>query len=1118
MKNNVIIDGNEAAARGAYLFSEVCGIYPITPASPMAEVTDKWSSEGKKNYFGTPVKVVEMESEAGAAGMVHGSLQAGALTTTYTASQGLLLMIPNMYKIAGELLPSVINVASRTVSTHALSIFGDHSDIYSVKSTGYSIMSSVNTQDVMYLTLVSYLSTLKGRIPFVNFYDGFRTSHELSKIDVLDLEEVKELVDFDLINDFRKNSSLAKKQIKGTAENDDIYFQNIEARNKYYDKMPDIVNGYMKLVNEKFNTNYHLFDYYGKSNPSKLIIAMGSVCDTIKETIDNMDDDTGLIIVRLFRPFSVKHFINTIPSTVKKIAVLDRAKEAGSRESLYLDVVDAISKSKLKIKVYGGRYGLSSKDTTPGDILSVFDNLDSKDPIDSFTIGIVDDVTNKSLERKEIKVNNKSIELLVYGFGSDGMVSGTKDLATLIGDNTNGYIQLYNKYDSKKSGGVTMSMLRIGKEEIKSSYYIDKAHIVVCTKESYLEKYDIVNSIRKGGIFILNTSKDIEELDDKTKYYLAKNEVKTFFIDASKIAVDNGIPNKISTIMEYAIILITKVLPKDKALDMLRESITNKFSKKGTEVVNQNIKAIEDVENNIKEIEINPEWINLEIKEKELNGVLDYISHLKGDELKVSDFIKHDDGTYEVNTSKLEKRNIAEMLPCWNTEKCITCNQCVMACPHAVIRPKLMTMEEVEKNPGIIYKDVPGSDMKFALEISYDDCTGCGVCSSVCPTKSITMGDKNIDRVNNKISGVTNKHLYPETIVKGLAFNKPLFKYSGACAGCGETPYIKMLTQITGEALIIANATGCSSIYGGSMPSSPYNVSWSNSLFEDNAEFGYGMRLSEELYKNRIINIMNNYKDKVSEENKKLIEAYLEKPNDYKTSKVVMDNLNYDEIPELEPIKDYILNKNVWIIGGDGWSYDIGFGGLDHIMSSNENVNVLILDTEIYSNTGGQSSKSTREGAIAKFSSIGKNTTKKDLARMMMTYPNVYVAEISMGANMNQAIKAINEAMNHDGPSMIIAYAPCISHGIKGGMGNSMKEEELAVKCGYFPLFRYNSRTKEFNLDYKEPDFTLYDEFLSNETRYKMLAAVNEEHAKELLEANKNASIERFEYYKSLVK
>ena len=1114
----LIMDGNTACSHIAYMFSDAVSIYPITPASPQAEKVEEWSNKGRLNLFDETVKVVEMQSEAGAIGTVHGLLQTGSLASTFTASQGLLLMIPNMYKIAGELLPSVINVASRTVSTHALSIFGDHSDIYAVKGTGYSILSSVNVQDVMYMTLISYLSTLKGRIPFVNFFDGFRTSHELNKIDALDLEEVKELVDFDLINDFRKSSSLANKKIMGTTQNDDVYFQNIEARNKYYDKMPDIVNGYMKLINERFNTNYHLFDYYGKTNPTKLIVAMGSVCDTIRETIDNMDDDTGLIVVRLFRPFSVKHFINTIPSTVKKIAVLDRAKEAGSRESLYLDVVDAISKSKLKVKVYGGRYGLSSKDTTPGDILSVFDNLDAKDPIDSFTIGIIDDVTNKSLDRKEIKINNKAIELMVYGFGSDGMVSGTKDLATLIGDNTNGYIQLYNKYDSKKSGGVTISQLRIGKEEIRSSYYIDKAHIVVCTKESYLDNYDIVKSIRKNGVFILNTSKDIEELDNKTKYYLAKNEVKTYLIDASKIASDNGIPNKISAIMEYAIICITKVLPKDKAYDMLKESITNKFGKKSEDIVNKNISALDSVESSIKEVEIDPEWVNLEVEEKELNGVLEYISHLKGDELKVSDFIKHDDGTFEVNTSKLEKRNIAEMLPCWNSEKCITCNQCVMACPHAVIRPKLMTMEEVEKNPGIVYKDVPGSDMKFALEISYDDCTGCGVCTSVCPTKAIEMGDKNIDRINNKISGVTNKRLYPETVVKGLAFNKPLFKYSGACAGCGETPYIKMLTQIIGEGLIIANATGCSSIYGGSMPSSPYNVSWSNSLFEDNAEFGYGMRLSEDLYKNRIINIMKKYKDNVSEDNKKLIDAYLEKPNDYKTSKVVMDNLNYDEMPELEPIKDYLLNKSVWIIGGDGWSYDIGFGGLDHVMSSNENVNILILDTEIYSNTGGQSSKSTRKGAVAKFSSVGKNTTKKDLARMMMTYPNVYVAEISMGANMNQAIKAINEAASHDGPSLIIAYAPCISHGIKGGMGNSMKEEELAVKCGYFPLFRYNAETKEFNLDFKEPDFTLYNEFLSNETRYKMLSAVNEEHAKELLDNNLENAKERFEYYKSLEK
>jgi len=1111
-----VMDGNSACAHISYMFSDAASIYPITPASPMSEKVDEWSNKGVKNLYNKEVKVVEMQSEAGAIGVCHGLLQTGSVASTYTSSQGLLLMIPNMYKIAGELLPSVINVASRTVATHALSIFGDHSDIYAVKSTGYSILSSVSVQDVMYMTLVSYLSTFKGKIPFVNFFDGFRTSHELSKINVLSIDEVRDLVNFDLIDDFRKNSSLAKKQIKGTAQNDDVYFQNIEARNKYYDKMPDIVSGYMKLVNEKFGTNYHLFDYYGSKNPTKLIIAMGSVCDTVEEVLDNIDDDCGLIIVRLFRPFSVKHFINTIPSTVKKIAVLDRAKEAGSRESLYLDVVDAISKSKLKIKVYGGRYGLSSKDTTPEDILAVYKNLDSKEPIDSFTIGIVDDVTNRSLPKEEIKINNKSIEMLVYGFGSDGMVSATKDMATLIGDNTNGYIQLYNKYDSKKSGGVTMSMLRIGKERIKSSYYIDKAHIVCLTKESYLDKYDIVKNIKKNGVFILNTSKDVNELDDRTKYYLAKNDVKTYFIDASKIANECDIPNKISVIMEAAIINITKVLPYDKAYNMIKESITKKFSNKSEAIVNNNIKALDMVEDNIKEVDINPDWANLEIEEEKLEGVLDYISHLKGDELKVSDFIEHVDGTFKVNTSKLEKRNIAEMLPCWNSEKCITCNNCVMACPHAVIRPKLMNKEELEKNPDIIYKDVPGTDMKFALEISYDDCTGCGVCTSVCPSKALTMGDKDIDRVNNKITGVTNKHMYPETIVKGLAFNKPLFKYSGACAGCGETPYIKMLTQIIGEGLIIANATGCSSIYGGSMPSSPYNVSWSNSLFEDNAEYGLGMRLSEEIYKEKIKNIMINNKDNLSEENKKLVDAYLENPNDYKTSKVVMDNLNYDEIPELLPIKDYILNKSVWLIGGDGWSYDIGFSGLDHIMSTNQNVNILILDTEVYSNTGGQSSKSTREGAVAKFASKGKETTKKDLARMMMNYPNVYIAEISMGANMNQAIKAINEANNHDGPSLILAYAPCISHGIKGGMGNSMKEEEMAVKCGYFPLFRYNSKTKEFNLDFKNPDFDLYGEFLANETRYKMISAVNKEKAKEMLEDNLNASKERFEYYKTL--
>ena len=1119
-----VMDGNSACAHISYMFSDAAAIYPITPASTMAEKVDEWANKGVKNLYGSPVKVVEMQSEAGAIGTVHGLLQTGLVASTYTASQGLLLMIPNMYKIAGELLPSVINVAARTISTHSLSIFGDHSDIYAVRQTGYSMLSSSNVQDVMYMTLISYLSTFKGKIPFVNFFDGFRTSHELSKIKVLEEDDIKDLVDYDLINEFRKNSSLAKKQIRGTTQNDDVYFQNIEARNKYYDEMPSIVNEYMELINKKFDTDYHPFDYYGAVDAEKVIVAMGSVCDTVKEVVDELnskDEKVGLIIVRLYRPFSSKYFLKALPNTVKKIAVLDRTKESGSAEPLYLDVVNVLNDAGKKIKVIGGRYGLSSKNTMPSDINAVFSNLDKKRSINSFTIGIVDDVTNKSLDREDIKIKSKNIEMLVYGFGSDGMVSATKDIITLVGDNTNGFVQGYNQYDSKKSGGVTMSHLRIGKEEIKSSYYVNDPHIVVCTKDSYLDKYDMISNIRKNGIFIVNTNRKIIDFPDNIKYYIAKNSVKVYTIDANKIALENGLPNKISAIMEAAIIKITKVLPYDLALEKMQDSIKTKFGKKGEDIVNNNLNAIKVVEENIVEEEIDSSWEKIKIEEYKPNSVLDAISHLKGDSLKVSDFIEHADGTFEVNTSKLEKRNIAEFLPCWNTENCISCNQCVMACPHAVIRPKILSEEELEANPNIKTIDVPGKpEFKFALEFSYDDCTGCGVCSSVCPgknmNKAITM-EKNecSERVNNKIKA-TNKHLYPENIVKGLAFNKPLFKYSGACAGCGETPYIKMLTQIVGDGLIIANATGCSSIYGGSMPSSPYNLSWSNSLFEDNAEYGYGMSLSVSIMKDKIEDIMRKNMDTVSDKNKELFNAWLDNKNDYKKTKLVMDNIDYEEVKELESIKEYIPSKSVWIIGGDGWSYDIGFSGIDHVMSTNQNVNILVLDTEVYSNTGGQSSKSTREGAVAKFASIGKSTSKKDLARMMMQYKNVTVSEISLGANMNQAIKAINEANNHEGPSLIIAYAPCINHGLKGGMGNSLKEEELAVKCGYFPLFRYNSKTKEFHLDYKEPDFSLYGQFLANETRYKMISAVNLEHAKELLEDNLNNAKERFEYYKSL--
>ena len=1117
-----VMDGNSAAAHISYMFSDAAAIYPITPASTMAEKVDEWSSKGVTNLFDDEVKVVEMQSEAGAIGTVHGLLQTGLIASTYTASQGLLLMIPEMYKIAGELLPSVINVAARTVSTHALSIFGDHSDIYAARSTGYSFLSSVNVQDVMYMTLISYLSTFKGKIPFVNFFDGFRTSHELSKINVLDKEDIKTLVDYDLINEFRSNSSLAKKQIRGTTQNDDVYFQNVEARNKYYEEMPNIVNDYMKVVNEKFGTDYHPFDYYGNKDAEKVIVAMGSVCDTIKEVIDEKyEEKIGLVIVRLFRPFSNEYFLKVLPKNVKKIAVLDRAKEINDREPLYLDVVNAVKKTT---KVIGGIYGLSSKNTTPEDIYAVYKNLDKKNSINPFTIGIEDDITNRSLSKEEIKIKSKNIEMLVYGYGSDGMVSATKDIITLVGDNTSGFVQGYNQYDSKKSGGVTMSHLRIGKEEIKSSYYVENPHIVVCTKDSYLDKYDLLSNIRKNGIFIINTSKTAEELPDNIKYRIREKELRTYLIDAHKIARENGIPNKISAIMENAIFKITKILPYDLATTKMKESIEKKFSKKGTDIVNNNIKALEVVEDSINEIPFEDEWLNIEYKDINYNGVLDSISHLKGDDLKVSDFINHDNGTFEVNTSRFEKRNIAEMLPCWNTENCISCNQCVMACPHGVIRPKILNEEELANNPDIKTIDVPGKpDLKFALEFSYDDCTGCSLCSSVCPgkmgNKAITMiKNEDSNRENNKIKGVKNKHLFPETIVKGLAFNKPLFKYSGACAGCGETPYIKMLTQIMGEGIIIANATGCSSIYGGSMPSSPYNLSWSNSLFEDNAEYGYGMGITISIMKEKIEKIMNKNMDTVSDKNKELFNLWLTNKDDYKITKEVSENIDYSEVKELESIKDYIPSKSVWIIGGDGWSYDIGFGGLDHVMSTNQNVNILVLDTEVYSNTGGQSSKSTRKGAVAKFAAKGKTTSKKDLARMMMQYPNVTVSQISMGANMNQAIKAINEAKNHNGPSLIIAYAPCINHGIKGGMGNSMKEEELAVKSGYFPIFRYNGKTKEFNLDFKEPDFSLYGQFLANETRYKMISSVNLDMAKELLEDNLESAKERFEYYKSLEK
>ena len=1131
MQKYKVIDGNEACSHVSYMFTEVSGIYPITPASPMSENIDVYSSKDRKNIFNEKVKIVEMQSEAGAIALCHGSLQTGSLASTYTSSQGLLLMIPSMYKIAGEMLPCVINVASRTVATHALSIFGDHSDIYAARSTGFSFLASSSVQDIPYMTLVSYLSAIKGKLPFVNFFDGFRTSHEINKINLFEQEDILDLVPYEEIDEFRKESMLYSKKIRGTAQNEDVYFQNLEVRNKYYDEMPNIVNGFMKKINKKFKTNYKPFNYYGDEKAEKVIVAMGSVCDSIKELIDLLlekGEKVGLVEVHLFRPFSKKYFLDAMPKTVRKVAVLDRAKEAGSTgEVLYTDVVNIYNEVRNRPYIVGGRYGISSKNVSLEDLYAVYKNLDAKSPLNSFTIGINDDVTFKSLKKAKIKNSKKNIEMLIYGYGSDGMVSASKDIVKLIGDNTEGYVQGYFKYDSKKSGGVTISHIRIDKAPIRSTYLIENPHIVVCTKDIYLNKYDVLNGIRKNGIFILNTDKTEKQLNkfipDNIKSILAKNNIKMYAVDAYKIASENNIPNKISSIMESVIMYITKLLPYDEYLNKVENSIKNKFSKKGEDIVNNNLSSIKESTNNIKEIKIDPTWKDIELKEKELKGVFEHISHLKGDDLSVKEFEEHENGTFACDTSKLEKRDIAENLPRWVKENCIQCNQCSIVCPHGCITPKLLSSEEIKKNPNVIVADCIGNnDYKFALEFSYENCTGCGVCANTClgklGAKALIMGKANeVERINNVIKNVTNKKLYLDSTVKGLAFNEPLFKYSGACAGCGETPYIKMLTQIFNDGIIVANATGYSSIYGGSLPSNPYNISWSNSLFEDNAEYGLGMKITMDVTKEKIANIMKEkLTGRLGIKNIELFNKWLNNKDNSNITKEIMENINYDEVPELIPYKGYIQNKDVWMIGGDGWSYDIGFSGIDHIMASNQDVNILVLDTEVYSNTGGQASKSTNVGAVAKFANDGKKTNKKDLAKMMMNYDNVYVAQISLGANMNQTIKAFKEAAKHKGPSLIIAYAPCINHGIKKGMSKSIEEERLAVNCGYFPIFRYNGETKEFNLDFTDPDFDLYEEFLNGENRYTMIKSVSEKLAKQLLEENKANAIKRFEFYKNL--
>ena len=1119
-----IMDGNSACSYVSYNFTEVAGIYPITPASTMAEKVDEYSASGKTNMFGDVVKVVEMQSEAGAIGMVHGLLQNGVLATTYTASQGLLLMIPNMYKIAGELLPCVINVAARTVATHALSIMGDHSDIYSTRPTGFAIFSSSSVQQVMDLTGVSYLSSIKGRIPFVNFFDGFRTSHEYNKINVIDNEIFKELLDYKALENFRKNSlDIDNPTTRGTNQGDMVYFEAVEARNKYYEKLPDIVNDYMEKINKKINTNYKPFNYYGDKNAKKVIVAMGSVCETVKEVIKE-EKGLGLIEVHLYRPFSSKYFLNVLPKSVRKIAVLDRTKEAASNgEPLYLDVVEIIKKHNLKIEVVGGRYGLSSKNTTKNDIDAVYKYLDNK-ILKTFTIGINDDVNNISLTPTTSSFKNTSKEILIYGYGSDGMVTTSKNILTLIGEKTPSYVQGYFEYDSKKSGGVTKSHLRFSKEVINSPYYVTNPYMVVCSKDTYLKKYDVLNNIKENGIFLLNTEKDINNLNEVLPVEVI-NEIKEkkinfYIINANKIAYENNIPNKISMIMEMAILNLMGEVDMSLVKKEMKHLIKINFSKKGIDVVNSNINALSSSLTSLKKVDISllTSKINME---KVNNTLYSKLEHARCDLIKVSDFNSNIDGVFEGGTSALEKRGLSNIIPSYDKDKCIMCNMCSLVCPHAVVRPYLLDKEEIEKSPLSVkehLKDakIKDNDLSFTIGISVPDCTGCSLCSMVCPTKAITLKKQNLEARQkemeryNYLQTVSEKHVLPKTTIKGSQFVKPKFEFSGACAGCGETPYLKLLSQLFGDDLMIANATGCSSIYGASIPSMPYTVPWVNSLFEDNAEFGYGIRVGEDFMHEKVKRVFKEYKNKVNSKNKKLIDKYL-KSYSKEVAEEVYNNLDYEDFKEIIPLKKYIKEKTIFIVGGDGWAYDIGYGGIDHVLANNENVNILVLDTEVYSNTGGQSSKSTRMGATAKFASSGKKTAKKDLAKMALNYKNVYVATVSLGANYMQTIKALTEAASYNGPSIIICYAPCIAHGIKSGMKSAIEEEKLVTESGYFPLFRYNPETEKFTLDSKA-DFTKYNEIFNRENRY----SINEEEKISLLEQNKKNAIDRYNEYKTL--
>ena len=1106
----ITCDGNEACVRASYLFTEVAGIYPITPSSPMPELIDRWTMNLKKNIFGEVPQVIEMQSEAGAIGLCHGVLQSGILATTYTASQGLLLMIPNMYKIAGQMFPFVMHVAARSLATHALSIFGDHQDIYATRTSGFCMLASSSVQDAYNLALVSHLSSLDSSLPFLHFFDGFRTSHELNKINILDDEEIKKIVPYDKLESFRKRAlNNEEPMTRGTNQNGDIYFQEMESRNKFYDQVADIVADYMTKIGELSSTYYKPFNYYGSLKAKKVIVAMGSVCETIKEVIDYLNDDIGLIEVHLYRPFSDKYLLDVLPHTAEKIAVLDRTKEAGSEgEPLYLDVVSALKNKNVYI--CHGRYGLSSKDTTPGMIKAVYDMLD--DPKNEFTIGIDDDVTHLSLPYENINVTNHT-EVLVYGYGSDGMVSASKSLLGIIAEDK--YVQGYFEYDSKKSGGVTCSHLRFSDKPIHSTYFVSNPKLVVISKDTYLNVFDAITNLVFGGTLLINTSLDENSLLDilnPYKRFLKEKKIKVYKIDADKIARDHHLGRKISMIMEKAIF---KLLGFDDVDKKLEEYIVKKFEIKSKDIAFNNIQALHDV---------SLEAILLDDMEEKLefpsNNIYESLAHRKGNSLKVSDFIGFEDGSFE--HTEPEMQNISDFVPKWINENCIQCAMCSLVCPHGVIRPFLLNKEEFDKAPDYVKEKckpaIGAKDYYYIIAISAKNCTGCGVCINTCPgmrgNKALAFeslkNSRNDMIFDYLVDNVSPKDNFKKGTIKGSQLQKPKFAFHGACAGCGETAYIKLLTQLSDDNLVIANATGCSSIYGGELPNAPYSVPWVNSLFEDNAEFGYGILMGFENGKNMVRNYMLKHKND-------LFEKWLNNSNDYEITKEIYEKIDYNKHPRLKELKNYIVAKNVWAIGGDGWAYDIGFGGIDHVLSSGANINILVLDTEVYSNTGGQVSKATPIGMVAEFAVSGKKNYKKDLARIAMAYPNVYVAQVSLGANMMQTIRAFNEAMNHKGPSIIIAYCPCISHGNKNGMGCSVEEEALATKCGYFPIFRYDGFSETFNLDSPNPDFDLYDKFLNSQTRYSMLKTVNPSMAEQLLKINKEASIKRFDYYKSLV-